>query len=73
MNIYRKRSVYRRLLEKYSQYQEQVAQLQAREREGEEQEEEMEDILTPDEKNTAQRVKNTIDKYAISTSGHSGN
>lgn len=26
----------------------------------------MEDILTPDEKNTAQRVKKTIDKYAIS-------
>lgn len=59
----------RRLLEKYSQYQEQVAQLQAREREGEEQEEEMEDILTPDEKNTAQRVKKTIDKYAVSTGG----
>lgn len=34
----------------------------------------MEDILTPDEKNTAQRVKNTIDKYAIPTSGlDSGN
>ena len=54
----------RRLLEKYAQYQEQVAQLQARERgEGEEvEEEEMEDILTPDEKTTAEQVKKTIEK-----------
>lgn len=53
----------RRLLEKYAQYQEQVAQLRAREGEGEEHEEEMEDILTPDEKNTAENVKKTINKY----------
>ena len=54
----------RRLLEKYAQYQEQVAQLQARGRgrEGEEEEEEMEDILTPDEKTTAEKVKKTIEK-----------
>ena len=48
------------------QYQEQVAQLQARERKGEAagrgEEEDMEDILTPDEKTTAERVQQTIRK-----------
>lgn len=58
----------RRLLEKYSQYQEQAAQLQTQEGEGEgerEEEEEMEDILTPDEKDKAERVKKTINKCVV--------
>jgi DNA-directed RNA polymerase III subunit RPC3 len=47
------------LLEKYAQYQEQMAQLKGR---GEVEEEEMEEILTPDEKTTAEQVKKTIQK-----------
>ena len=53
----------RRLLEKYAQYQEQMAQLQTREERGEVGEEEMEEILTPDEKTTAERAKTTIQKF----------
>ena len=50
----------RRLLEKYTQYEQQVAELQAREGGGEE--EEIEEVLTPDEKDKAQKVKKTIEK-----------
>ena len=64
----------RRLLEKYAQYQEQLAQLQARgevKGEGgrgeEEEEEEMEEVLTPDEKSTAEGVKKTIQKWVFTT------
>ena len=62
----------RRLLEKYAQYQEQLAQLQARgEVKGEggrgEEEEEMEEVLTPDEKSTAEGVKKTIQKWVFTT------
>ena len=49
----------RRLLEKYTQYEQQVAELQAREGGGEE---EIEEVLTPDEKDKAQKVKKTIEK-----------
>jgi hypothetical protein len=51
------------LLEKYAQYQEQMAQLKGR---GEVEEEEMEEILTPDEKTTAEQVKKTIQKFVAS-------
>ena len=65
----------RRLLEKYAQYQEQLAQLQARGEvkgeggrgEEEEEEEEMEEVLTPDEKSTAEGVKKTIQKWVFTT------
>ncbi|CAI8030543.1 DNA-directed RNA polymerase III subunit RPC3 [Geodia barretti] len=50
---------HKRLLEKYAQYQEQMAQLKGR---GEVEEEEIEEILTPDEKTTAEQVKKTIQK-----------
>ena len=53
----------RRLLDKYAQYQEQVLQLEAQKERGEVvNEEEMEDILTPDEKTTAESVRKTIQK-----------
>jgi hypothetical protein len=54
--------VIRRLLEKYAQYQEQVARLQAPGQRREVEEEDMEDVLTPDDKSTAERVKRTISK-----------
>ena len=53
---------HRRLLEKYAQYQEQMVQLQSKEGKGELEEEDVEEILTPDEKTTAERVKKTIQK-----------
>ena len=51
------------MLEKYAQYQEQMAQLKGR---GEVEEEEIEEILTPDEKTTAEQVKKTIQKFVAS-------
>ena len=55
-------SLCRRLLEKYAQYQEQRAQLRAKEGRGETEEEDVEEILTPDEKSTAERVQKTNQK-----------
>lgn len=49
-------------MEKYAQYQEQMVQLQSKEGKGELEEEDVEEILTPDEKTTAERVKKTIQK-----------
>ena len=54
---------FRRLLEKYGQYQEQLAQLKAQGTRGEVEEEEMEEILTPDEKSAAEGVRKTIRKF----------
>lgn len=51
--------VYRRLLEKYEQYKRQ------QEVQSQEAEEEMEEILTPDEMEKAERVKKSIEKCVI--------
>ena len=54
--------VYRRLLEKYEQYK---RQQEAQSQEAEEELGEMEEILTPDEMEKAERVKKSIEKCVI--------
>ena len=54
--------MYRRLLEKYEQYK---RQQEAQSQEAEEELGEMEEILTPDEMEKAERVKKSIEKCVI--------